>query len=230
MRASCSAGRLAGERAAQERAIGQLVFGVRTRACPRRSRARSARVCASSRSWTSGGASPIDVREVVPTSTGGRAARGPAAARGRGDAAIVRCAADPRSAADGVSRAAEQRAGRRAGEQQRTDDERRDADDRRARRAEERADDAFERAADQPPCSSPSVSSTPSESDDRPVRNGRTSTRSLRETISPPSTSSAAGATYAAAPIAPKPSSTGPPMTPPSQPSQKSVARKIPTA
>ena len=63
------------------------------------------------------------------------------------------------------------------------------------------------------------------------MRKGRTSTSSLRETISNPTTKSAAGATYAAAPIAPrKPSSTGPPTTPPSQPNQKSVARKIPAA
>ena len=38
----------------------------------------------------------------------------------------------------------------------------------------------------------------------RPVRNGRTSTSALRASISPPTATSATGATYAAAPIAPR--------------------------
>ena len=55
-----------------------------------------------------------------------------------------------------------------------------------------------------PPWSAPSASSNPRERTIRPVRNGLTSTSSLRETISRPRTNSAAGATYAAAPIAPR--------------------------
>ena len=82
-----------------------------------------------------------------------------------------------------------------------------------------------------PPCSAPSASSRPSESTVSPVRNGRTSTSSLRATMSRPIAINAAGATYAAAPIAPSsPSTIHPPTTPPSQPNQKSVARKSPAA
>ena len=94
--------------------------------------------------------------------------------------------------------AADQRAGRGAAEQQVPATRPRSADDRdpvppsaspRARRA----------LADEPPCA-PSVSRSPSRG--RPaVRKGRTSTRSLRPTIRPPTTTSTTGSAKAAPPI-----------------------------
>ena len=62
------------------------------------------------------------------------------------------------------------------------------------------------------------MSSSPGIANASPVRNGRTSTSPLRATMSPPTTTSAAGATYAPQPIsASVASATAPPTTPPSQ-------------
>ncbi len=70
-----------------------------------------------------------------------------------------------------------------------------------------------------PPCSLPSVTSSPTTVKARPVRNGFTSRSALRKSISPPTTTSASGATYAADPIrSPSQPSIFSPATPPSQP------------
>src|SRR4051812_40696869 len=64
-----------------------------------------------------------------------------------------------------------------------------------------------------------------------PVRNGRTSTRSLRATISAPTIASAAGSPSIALPIsASSPSAIQPPTYPPFQPAQTTAARNAPSA
>src|SRR5262245_2693223 len=68
-------------------------------------------------------------------------------------------------------------------------------------------------------------------STESPSRNGRTSTSALRVSISPPTTTSTSGTPSAASPnTSPIASAIHSPTTPPCQPSQRSVARKIPVA